>query len=85
MQSKTVDEALKQKKKLDNLGLYFTIIAHTKKNSVDIISKKKDVFVAFNFDKKVKRKDRDLLMNAIQMAYGAQFRFIKKQTKYANR
>lgn len=79
MQIKTFDEAMKQKKKLDNLGLYFTIIAHTKKNSIDITSKKKDVFVAFNFDKKVKRKDRDLLMSAIQMAYGAQFRFKNNQ------
>lgn len=83
MEIKTIEDALKQKKKLDNLGLYFTIIAHTKKNSVETKMNKEDVVVVFTTDKKVKRKKRELLMMFIQQAYGSHFRFINKKQEHA--
>lgn len=71
-------DILARKKKFDNFPLYFTVIAHRKNKSVDIIANKDDVVVAFQ-TKKTKRKDRDDLMKYLEFgignAYTSQFRF----------
>lgn len=69
------DEVMKMVKKRQNVSLYFTIVAHTKKDAVEIITKKDDVFVAFKTHK-VSRKKKEQLMPYISECYTAHMRRI---------